>query len=218
MMAHKNETACPACEYEKNTHGRPVENNGQMQCLDCGSTWRVFGTASPLAFGTLKKPITQTSTKELAQQVSFSVSKPEPSFISQINPHKYKPGLGMVISCFAIFILAMGIFLGLQFFKPSQQVLVADRLNISDIKIDEQVRRNGDKVFTVTGLVSNPSVKAKPIPPIAIILRQKNGDEITRWHYNSSLAALLPGRKSRFASSIQYDTPIVAYAEAVFKK
>lgn len=217
MVTEKNKISCPACEYERNSHGQPVEKNGQMQCLDCGSTWRVFGTASNLSSETLKNVKKKNQVKQLAEQVSFKVHELEPSAISKLNLKDYKPGLGIIISCFAIFILFAGIFTGVQMLKPQQQVFVSDQLNISEIEIEEQVRRNGQKIFTVTGLVSNPTSDSKSVPPIAIILRQKNGDEITRWYYNSSLVALLPGRKSRFASSIQYDTPIVAYAEAVFK-
>lgn len=121
------------------------------------------------------------------------------------------------MACFAAFLLFAGIYVGMILLESDAPTAQLNALNIAEVEIEEQVRRNGKKIFTVKGLVSNPTSISKTIPPIAIILRKQNGSEITRWYYNSSLASLRPGGKSRFASSIQYDTPIVAYAEAVFK-
>ena len=222
MKTEKSEIACPACEYERNSHGQPVERSGQMVCLDCGSTWRVFGTAINASSEAVKPEPQKTRVRELADQVSFQTTSPEdelPSYqaIIKDNISSYKPGLGMLMSCFGAMLLFAGLYLGVLFMKTDQPSAPIDRLYIAEVEIEEQVRRNGQKVFTVKGLVSNPTDLSRPIPPIAIILRKQNGGEITRWYYNSSLAALRAGGKSRFASSIQYDTPIVAYAEAVFK-
>ncbi len=222
MMNDKNTISCPACEYERNSHGQPIERDGQMECLDCGSTWRVFGTALKSTSNPNKPMKKTTRVRDLAEQVTFvetsstATSEPEPSIFIQ-EPKSYKPGLGVLMASFAALLLFAGVYVGMIFLEkdmPNSQLYV---LNIAEIEIEEQVRRNGEKVFTVKGLVSNPTSIAKTIPPIAIILRKQNGSEITRWYYNSSLASLRPGGKSRFASSIQYDTPIVAYAEAVFK-
>jgi len=188
MADTENKIACPACEYERNSHGHPVERDGQMQCLDCGSSWREFGThiddSAKEPVPTLKK----TRVRELSEKVSFQTNDPdEYSFhkSAHIKTHltNYKPGLGTLMACLGASLLFVGLYLGLFFLQTDSQVMPSD----------------------------------KPIPSIAIILRKQNGSEITRWHYNSSLAALRAGGKSRFASSIQYDTPIVAYAEAVFK-
>lgn len=222
-MADKEiKIACPACEYERNSHGHPVERDGQMHCLDCGSSWRVFGT---LMNSSVEKPATapkKTRIRELSEKVSFQTNEPDKPISSigaGIKSHvvSYKPGLGTLMSCFGAGLLFLGLYLGLLFLETDRITTPKDALYIAEVEIEEQVRINGDKVFTVKGLVANPTDLSKPIPPIAIILRQQNGSEITRWHYNSSLAALRAGGKSRFASSIQYDTPIVAYAEAVFK-
>lgn len=222
MADTENKIACPACEYERNSHGHPVERDGQMQCLDCGSSWREFGThlneSAKEPVPTLKK----TRVRELSEKVSFQTNDPdEYSFhkSAHIKTHltNYKPGLGTLMACLGASLLFVGLYLGLFFLQTDSQVMPSDSLYIAEVEIEEQVRKNGDKVFTVKGLVANPTDLSKPIPSIAIILRKQNGSEITRWHYNSSLAALRAGGKSRFASSIQYDTPIVAYAEAVFK-
>ncbi len=220
-MAKNNMIACPACEYERNSQGQPVERDGQMKCLDCGSTWRVFGTAMKPEPQINQAP-QKTRVRELADQVNFNTVAPEefkPAFIPKASSElkSYKPGFGTLMSCVGALMLFAGLYLGLLFLEQDHTAMPADALYISEVKIEEQVRQNGEKVFTVKGLVANPTGVSKPIPSIAIILRQHNGSEITRWHYNSALASLRAGGKSRFASSIQYDTPIVAYAEAVFK-
>jgi len=222
MKPEKSEIACPACEYERNSHGQPIERNGQMVCLDCGSTWRVFGTLRKTSTETVKPEPEKPRVKELADLVSFETASLDdelPSSHTNIrdNIGSYKPGLGVFMSCFGAMLLFAGLYAGVLFLKIDQPSAPIDQLYIAQVEIEEQVRRNGEKVFTVKGLVSNPTAISKPIPPIAIILRKQNGGEITRWHYNSSLPSLQAGGKSRFASSIQYDTPIVAYAEAVFK-
>jgi len=222
MKHEKTIIACPACEYERNSKGQPVERNGQMQCLDCSSTWRELSTAHE----TVKNAKPKTRARQLAEQVTFKEPEPELNKNDYAFANKYqsvipsyRPGFGVGLSVFAACLLFLGLYLGLMFLEhgKTQSAQVFDKLQISDIKIEEQVRRNGQKVFTVKGLVSNPTDGSKSIPRIAIILRKQNGSEITRWYYNSSLASLRSGGKSRFASSIQYDTPIVAYAEAVFK-
>ena len=222
MLNDKNIISCPACEYERNSHGQPVENNGQMKCLDCGSTWRVFGTGSKHSAEIIKPVKQKTRVRELAELVSITkpVSPPPPISGPQMfsqEARSYKPGLGTIMSCLAAILLFASVYAGVVFLKADVTSAQVDALNIAEVEIEEQVRRNGEKVFTVKGLVSNPTNSSKPIPPIQITLRKQNGSEITRWYYNSSLVSLRAGGKSRFASSIQYDTPIVAYAEAVFK-
>lgn len=222
-MADKEiKIACPACEYERNSHGHPVERDGQMQCLDCGSTWRVFGTLINNAAETTRGHQKKTRIKALSEKIKFQTNDVEetaPSFRDSLKSHipNYKPGFGTLMSCVGAGILFLGLYVGVLFFEKQTPAMPSDALYISEVEIEELVRKNGDKVFTVKGLVANPTNLSKPIPPIAIILRKQNGSEITRWYYNSSLAGLKAGGKSRFASSIQYDTPIVAYAEAVFK-
>ena len=220
-MIENNEIACPACEYERNSHGQPVERNGQMKCLDCGATWRVFGTA----LNSIRPKKQKTRIRTLSEDISFVenivVEKPKPAeaFVSGVQDKmsSYKLGLGAVMSCFSAVLLFIGVYLGILFLTPDDKIVQLDELNIAEVEIEEQVRRSGEKIFTVKGIVSNPTSRSKTIPSIMIILRKQNGSEITRWRYNSSLASLKAGHKSRFASSIQYDTPIVAYAEAVFK-
>lgn len=222
MADKENKIACPACEYERNSHGHPIERDGQMHCLDCGSSWRVFGTLMNSSSEKLVSASKKTRIRELSEKVSFQTYEPD-EVVSPLsaaipkNITNYKPGFGSLMACVGAGLLFLGLYLGVLFLKTDTAVTPSDHLYIAEVEIEEQVRKNGDKVFTVKGLVANPTDLSKPIPPIAIILRQQNGSEITRWYYNSSLAALRAGGKSRFASSIQYDTPIVAYAEAVFK-
>jgi len=192
-MIENNEIACPACEYERNSHGQPVERNGQIRTLS----------------------------EDISFVENIVVEKPKPAeaFVSGVQDkmNSYKLGLGSVMSCFSAVLLFIGVYLGILFLTPDDKIVQLDELNIAEVEIEEQVRRSGEKIFTVKGIVSNPTSRSKTIPSIMIILRKQNGSEITRWRYNSSLASLKAGHKSRFASSIQYDTPIVAYAEAVFK-
>lgn len=225
-MKAKPDIACPVCEYEKGSLGKPVSREGQMECLECGSTWRVFGTRNPVASETALKPDVIRELKEKLRHQQFDVASSE-NRISEpkgksagfaSNVKSYAPGLGMLISCLAVLICFVAVFLGMQLLDSNSIRAQNKALYIGEIELDEQVRRNSSKVFTVRGLVGNPSDVSKPIPVIEIILRKTNGEEITRWYYNSSLASLKPGAKSRFASSIQYDTPAVAYAEAVFKR
>jgi hypothetical protein len=193
-----------------------------MHCLDCGSSWRVFGTLINNSAETNQGQSKKTRIKKLTEDISFQSYEPEKPFVSFSNRFKthipsYKPGFGTLMACVGAGILFLGLYVSVSFLEKQTPAMPSDALYISEIEIEELVRENGDKVFTVKGLVANPTSLSKPIPPIAIILRKQNGSEITRWHYNSSLAGLKAGGKSRFASSIQYDTPIVAYAEAVFK-
>jgi len=208
-MNKNQQTACPACEYELNTTGRPVERNGQMECLDCGSKWRVYGTSHRQENTGTMSVVNERALVRLREPL---ISSEQTSYHQSL-----KPGSGIFISAVAVFALFACLLSGVLFLQFHTKPVVLNELNIAEVKIREQVRRNGEKVFTVEGLVSNPTNASRPIPPIAIILRQKNGDEIFRWHYTSSLSSLEAGAKSRFASSIQYDTPIVAYAEAVFR-
>jgi hypothetical protein len=227
MNSDIKEVACPACEYERNSKGRPIERDGQMECLECGASWREFDSEAIILkakpFGQ-KAATSKTRTRHLADQVSFHVNEEPvsetPFLASSVQTvSSYTPGLGTMMACFSALLLFAGLYLGITFLQhgPSEVAQRADKLQIGEIKLEEQVRRNGEKVFTVKGLVSNPTGVAKPIPRIAIILRKQNGNEITRWYYKSTMPALNSGGKSRFATSIQYDTPIVAYAEAVFK-
>ena len=222
MADKETKISCPACEYERNSHGRPVKRDGQMQCLDCGASWRVFGTHMSSLPEKIATTPNKTQIKELSEKMAFQVHEPDDTASSnhagiQTNITNYKPGFGTLMACFSAGLLFVGLYLGTLFLENGAETMPSDALYIAEVEIEEQVRKNGDKVFTVKGLVANPTNLSKPIPPIAIILRKQNGSEVTRWYYNSSLAALRAGGKSRFASSIQYDTPIVAYAEAVFK-
>jgi len=215
-MNRNQQTACPACEYERNATGRPVERNGQMECLDCGSKWRVFGTLNQQK-QTPATPVVDELTYARVTAPFLSGNEPEPVNEKTTRRQSLIPGTGIAVSAFAVFALFACLFFGVQFLQSQTKPAELNTLNIAEVEIKEQIRRNGEKVFTVEGIVSNPTNTSMPIPPIAIILRQKNGDEIFRWHYTSSLSSLEAGAMSRFASSVQYDTPIVAYAEAVFR-
>lgn len=93
MVNDKNKISCPACEYERNSHGQPVEREGQMECLDCGSTWRVFGTALKSSIETVKPIKQKTRVRELAEKVTFeeNVFSPEPEISNfKRGPKSYK--------------------------------------------------------------------------------------------------------------------------------
>ncbi|MEL7428491.1 MAG: hypothetical protein AAFN43_00695, partial [Pseudomonadota bacterium] len=95
--------------------------------------------------------------------------------------------------------------------------VTANTVSISDVRVDEQISRNGRKVITVKGSINNMTSTPRKIPRVAIILKRKDGGEIVRWRYNPPASSISPGGKTRFASSIQYDTPVIAYAEAIIE-
>ena len=90
-------------------------------------------------------------------------------------------------------------------------------LQIGQIELQEQINSRGDKVFTVRGHMTNSSTTGQKIPKISIVLRQVNGHEVYRWQHNSPSPVLRGGGKASFASSVQHDNPLIAYAEAAFE-
>ena len=91
-------------------------------------------------------------------------------------------------------------------------------VQIMQVELREQHNSQGDKVFTVQGILENDSQIEHLIPNITIVLRQTDGHVVHKWYHRSSLASLKAGAKVRFMSSVQHDNPLVAYAEADFVK
>ena len=188
-----------------------------MVCLDCGSSWREFGASSPSKSERLvadcSTPIAISAPVELPKADNLSAS-----FDALKSGSNNPIGLGTMVSGLAAALFVAGLYVGVTFLREGVQPVFNKQLQIAEVSMDEQVRRGGEKVFTVKGMVSNPGEKHKHIPKIEIVLRKQNGAEIVRWYHNSALSSLAPGGRVRFASSIQYDTPVAAYAEANFNK
>ncbi|MDJ0613903.1 MAG: hypothetical protein QNJ29_09505 [Rhizobiaceae bacterium] len=220
-----SENSCPNCEYEKGKTGRPVLRGDSIHCLDCGTSWKDISAGSQLQLEDNSRERTFADMREMLRSNSRPNSKPQnvsrlkntidtPEFTFE----EASPSFAITLASIA---LAMFISVGgltAFFLLPSSNVeITRDLVSLSNIELKEQVGRAGRKVITVKGTVENSTDQHQTIRPISIILRRKDGGEIVRWRHVSHRPILKAGAKSRFASSIQYDTPLVAYAEAVFE-
>lgn len=93
----------------------------------------------------------------------------------------------------------------------------SNTVEVVDLKLKEQISHDGRKIITVRGKIENQTQEKKLAPRVAIILKRTDGGEIIRWRYSPPNIILEPGGNTRFSSSIQYDTPVIAYAEAVIE-
>jgi hypothetical protein len=203
-----------------------VPDGDRIKCLDCGSIWKEFsgqGIIRPEVKDE-KRAATIRELRELARRKE-SVANPEPVFLHSADPEpaqhipELQPKTKTMAAPFvlAAILLVSGVAATLWFMGLSNPNIPSDKIALHGIQLKEKIGRNGAKIITVHGTVINGTAESKSVPPIAIILRQTDGGEIFRWRHSSAMPVLQPGTKSRFASSIQYDTPSVAYAEAVFE-
>ena len=220
MKTRHQHPSCPSCEYERASRGKAVPAVDFWQCLDCGNTWKEYG-------GNGNNLLTASSreTKILALRKLARTNrdhKPPPTSQSENTQEAHSPA-GTLAGTFFMPVAAVALLLAIgigslswHLNQPPLEMRKAG-ISLSEVVLKEQISHDGSKIITVRGLVENRTGKTGRIPPIAIILRQTDGGEIFRWRHTSAMPVLQPGSKSRFSSSIQYDTPAIAYAEAVFE-
>ncbi len=210
-LSNNLQSACPACEYRQGGSGRPVLKDGTMHCLECGNSWKEF---SSVTFGA--KPMVLHNNSESAA---------EPDDVS-INSHNstasYRladktPKSGIVPTVLASLLLVAGVTAVVVFLQSGLKVGEPEGLHVAELNFEELVRGNQGKVVRVKGTISNDGPGSETVGRLAIVLRKSNGSELTRWYYNSPIRKLSPGGKTRFVSSIQYDTPVIASVEASFE-
>ncbi len=221
-----DKNSCPNCEYETGKPGRPTLRGDTIHCLDCGTSWKDI-SANPAillennsrekTLDDLRNMLREKHNKTLwdtgshnASQSNNTIDFPD----THGEPSQRNTAMTIATALLGVFIMVGGA--GTYFWPHTEK---GDRsiVSLSDIELKEQIGRAGRKVITVKGLVENGTNEYQAIRPISIILRRKDGGEIVRWRHVSHKPILKAGAKSRFASSIQYDTPLVAYAEAVFE-
>ena len=207
--------SCPNCEYEHGTSGNPVSSGDVIKCLACGTSWKEFsGTA--IARNPKKK---RTETVDFLRKMARNDQTEkyaESVFEAQTRNHRSTGYVGAFL--FIVLMVGGTLFTGwILNHTPNTRANAHEVISISDVKLREQVGRDGKKVITVRGNINNKTQQHHAVPKVAIILKRKDGGEIVRWHYNPPSRSITPGGKTQFASSIQYDTPIIAYAEAIIE-
>lgn len=219
MTAQKTH-ACPNCEYERGNPGKPVSVGERVECQVCGTSWKEFSGSSTLRQAPAGKADTITMLRDIARRGdSGHFEEPALTIPEKILPEKQRPRPFMAQVLFIALLLAGGTgFTGWYINTlATSPAATANTVSISDVRVDEQISRNGRKVITVKGSINNATNTPRKIPRVAIILKRKDGGEIVRWRYNPPVSSISPGGKTRFASSIQYDTPVIAYAEAIIE-
>ena len=221
--------SCPNCEYEHGKHGKPVTRGDTIHCLECGTSWKDI-SANPAfmiednsrekTFSEMRNMLRKQETHIPWSDASFDATTSKqnsidmPGHLTQSanvkRPVAFVALSAVLFTCLAALTMVMTA-------QDATHETPQQIVSLSDVEYNEQISRTGRKVITVKGLVQNSSDEYQPLRPISIILRRKDGGEIVRWRHVSQKAVLKAGAKSRFASSIQYDTPLVAYAEAVFE-
>ena len=191
-----------------------------MKCLDCGNTWKEFQENSVKLISDQSR---ETKIREQRQYARTAVGETGPDrsadfdhFAATLDRNTNRQTIAKPMAALAL-ALGIGMAGSAWFLNPGNAPELQSTIAFGEISIRERIGRDGKKIITVKGSVENRTSKSATIPPIAIILRQTDGGEIVRWRHASSMPVLKAGAKSRFASSIQYDTPAIAYAEAVFE-
>lgn len=179
-----------------------------MQCLACGSSWKILGDGDDT--DTALTP-NHVFTENCYASFRFH-QEPEVFSSPSRNTGFWLWAAGLAALAILGGMTATGYRMaGIPSFESPET------LQISKVEMQELVNHSGGKVFTVKGLLSNTSSNSKHIPQITIVLKKTNGSEVLRWKHKSPMPALEAGNEAWFASSIQYDTPFVAYAEASFE-
>ncbi|MEM7289652.1 MAG: hypothetical protein AAF412_04650 [Pseudomonadota bacterium] len=215
-MNENTTTACPTCEYENGSSGMPVRNGGIMKCLSCGNSWKEFSSVDRSRTpGFAPQVNSPGSSDRLYDNDVITDILPE----TDIPPTQYAKWTGNASALFCAALLVGGTVFGnwylTKFVGGNEEP--SNRIEVSQIKLKEQIGRDGHKIITVKGKIENQTYKTHTVPPVAIILRRKDGGEIVRWRYSPAAMKIEPGGNTRFASSIQYDTPVIAYAEAIIE-
>ena len=214
-MDQKHSHSCPNCEYQNGNPGKPAIKGDLIECLVCGTSWKEYSGAA-LARDPDRKHADAVSMLRKMARNEGTLPAFEATVHASERPQKVSGLFGAVLfgalmiggTAITTFVLDHG----------SRQIENSEeQISISGVKIREQIGRDGRKVITVRGSINNQTPHHHAVPKIAIILKRKDGGEIVRWHYNPPARSIVPGGKTQFASSIQYDTPIIAYAEAIIE-
>lgn len=196
-----------------------------ITCLDCGTSWKEF-SGSGTAVAADNRAATLKELRILARNGSAEPFT-EDAHPKSVRVSMQRGNTGFASTGFALGLITLAFagVIGGAMWMSSQpgkhyagsQTATSAPISVSDIKLRERIGRDGKKIITVAGRIENATSRSHPVPPLAIILRRKDGGEIIRWRYTSAKPVLSSGTATRFASSIQYDTPVIAYADAVFE-
>lgn len=77
-------------------------------------------------------------------------------------------------------------------------------LEVSDVEL-RKVSVNGKKIALVAGHIINRSGNSLSIPQLNIVLRQKDGQNVTSWRYRPQQVSLKAGASLRFTSKFNTD-------------
>ena len=204
--------ACPSCEYERASRGKPVFRDGKMHCLECGGSWKELGNTD-FAGDTAFMP---SPTTEIIFPNARADAVPPPKSLNPTNDPGWarKRAFGL-LTCSFLLIAGIGITLILITYNSANRTVGG--LRVASVEFEELVRGDLGKVIRVKGTIANSGDSSERVPRIMLVLKKANGGELTRWYYNSPVVKLVPGGKTRFVSSIQYDTPFIASVEALFE-
>jgi len=203
---------CPACEFEKGNKGQPVSTDAGMECLACGSSWKVIEADSHTTPDRENAHYTRASTALVDNRVfnkrHFEPLKPRFKMPeSQEKSSIYE----MFVTCIVLLISA-GLFLQTWIWLTPE----SDELVLSKVNVDAMTSRSGGNAYVVKGVLSNESAQDKKIPRIAIVLRAVDGSPLVRWYHQSPVASVKSNSQQQFISSVIYDADDVSYAEASF--
>ena len=220
---------CPACDYDRGKPGRPQVTGDHVRCLDCGATWRELGSKAPMLkddrISERVNPFVDTNDKSktfrslLPEDATIEASQTGYNMRESNRSALYLSGIaGLVfLSCLAASVFILQSLGAHDVDRMITSSVGVSEMRISNIKVTEMVRQGGRKIFRVEGEIENPTKRKKPLPRLLLILKNDRGSELLRWHYSSPVKQMDAGRKLRFASTVQYDTPYAASAEAYFE-
>ncbi len=217
-MANNPQPSCPTCEYHHGTSGRPVTGSDKITCLDCGNSWKEFGATRETAQKSIPAPVSNKPAID-ARVFKQRQDLDKVHKIPVVNGRKKVdlPKTTVKTVLIAASMICVAVLLTSLVGRVVFQHLDDRPLQIGQVKLQERVNSRGHRVFTVEGQLTNRSTTGQKIPKISIVLRQTNGHEVYRWHHNSPLPILRGGGEAKFASSVQHDNPLIAYAEAIFE-
>ena len=199
--------ACPNCEYENNSKGRPVVSGDVATCLACGNSWKEYSEDTVnLVNEKRREPAILHPVSHLPV---FENPAPETRMPAPAPTHNSGNWTAYLV---AVLIVLLGTVAYFGVEKPDQG---NTELVVADVKLQTNNRTNGTQVITVSGKISNQTPLRKNMPPVTIILRDNRGSEISRWRHKSLKVALNPGSATRFSSSIQHASKSIASADIV---
>lgn len=181
-----------------------------MVCLSCGNRWKELSDG-PVSLGDIWREDTNLQSAKMV--IPDEMKKSHVVYGAAESP-KHSWLSGVILS---IGLLISGIVATTNFMEHKTNKLNTRGLKVADLQFEELVRQNLGKVVRVSGTIANTGTDSYPVTRLALILKKSNGSELTRWYYNSPVAKLAPGGKTRFVSSIHYDTPVIASVDAKFE-